>query len=418
MRRGGVRFAATARGPRAPEGRGIAAAALAIALAIGLIGAGCKKGAPNLCTSDKQCAAGFSCDPSTGACRCESDSSCSETEACNAAGFCQPRLRCTSTADCGKESICDSPSGACIPRETCTTDVQCQQGQVCVDFGCVPGCRARGDCALGYVCRPCPAGTPAADCRTGNLCVLGPCDDKLGCPYGHFCMPDAAGEKVCQPDPLHRPYCEPCARQAGSPYYCPGGQANYCLIDASKPLGQAFFCGVDCSQGQECPNGYQCRDVRIVTAQNCDPKLGLSSCPSGSVACDPAKNHPGPGGKGIVNDDCDAALPPLVGAVCDPRTSRCAPQCLGTGEAGVQAFCSCIRDEDCPQDVCDSATRACAISGRACIVGRVPDECQSTNRIWCVKASDPRLGDVGYCRIGQNCAPGEGFTCDALRRTP
>jgi hypothetical protein len=191
------------------------------------------------------------------------------------------------------------------------------------------------------------------------------------------------------------------------------------LIDTSKPLGQAFYCGVDCSEGQDCPNGYRCRDVRIVTAQNCDPKAGLSACPSGNVACDPGKNHARADGRpGIVNDDCEAAQPPLIGAVCDPRTGHCARQCTGTGEAGIQAFCSCMQDEDCPQDACDSATRACAISGKPCIVGRVPDQCQSTNRIFCVKVADPRLGDIGYCRIGQNCAPSDGFTCDTLKGSP
>ena len=203
----------------------------------------------------------------------------------------------------------------------------------------------------------------------------------------------------------------------GTSYYCAEGAPNYCLIDASLPLGQAFFCGVDCSGGQGCPNGYQCRDVRIVTAQNCLPSSGLSACPSPATnpPCDPAKNHAGPKG-GIVNDDCEAAQPPLVGSVCDPRTSRCTAQCLGTGEAGVQAFCSCIQDSDCPKDVCSAATRRCTISGKPCFLGADPDDCQAgRQQIFCVKALDAKLGEVGYCRIGQNCAPAPGYTCSILR---
>jgi hypothetical protein len=106
---------------------------------------------------------------------------------------------------------------------------------------------------------------------------------------------------------------------------------------------------------------------------------------------------------------------PLIGAECDPNTKLCTAQCVGTGEVGVQAFCSCIQDSDCPQDVCESATHACSISGRPCLVGAVPDDCQSTNQIFCVKEEDARLGDVGYCRIGQNCAPAAGYTCAILR---
>ena len=30
-------------------------------------------------------------------------------------------------------------------------------------------------------------------------------------------------------------------------------------------------------------------------------------------------------------------------------------------------------------------------------------------------ATDARLGAVGYCRIGRNCAPSQGYTCSVLR---
>jgi hypothetical protein len=271
------------------------------------------------------------------------------------------------------------------------------------------------------VCRPCAAGTPPSQCPTGNRCVRGHCSSQLTCRYGETCSPDPTGtDRICTPDD-RGPFCQPCVRQAGSSSYCPDpagyGNGNYCLIDTSVPLGQAFYCGVDCTAGQECPNGYRCRDVRIVTAANCDPKSGLSACNShpAGVACDPAKTHAGSAG-GVVNDDCESALPPLVGAVCDPQTRQCVPQCLGTGETGIQAFCSCVQDKDCPPDACDSTTRACVISGRPCIVGQTPDECQSTHAIRCVKVQDPRLGSVGYCRLGQNCAPAEGYTCSVLRK--
>ena len=409
---------------RAPHQSGARAVLVVAALWALLALPACKKGAANLCSGDLKCASGFTCDRATGRCGCSSDASCGATESCNAAGFCQPRLRCASTADCASDSICDSKSGACIPAETCTADVQCKQGEICTsDFTCTAGCRATGDCPIGLVCRPCAPGTLADQCRTGSQCVLGPCDTQLSCPYGDYCLPDATGEKLCTRDPQHRPFCEPCARQAGTPINCPGSNANYCLIDTSKPFPQAFYCGVDCSQGQTCPNGYQCRDVRIVVPTQCKSTDALSACPYGvtnnvpPVACDPAKSHARTDGQaGSVNDDCEAAQPPLVGAVCDPKTNRCSAQCTGTGEAGVQAFCSCIQDGDCPQDVCDSNGRVCTISGKPCILGRVPDDCQSQNRIFCVKASDPRLGPIGYCRIGQNCAPGEGFTCATLRQ--
>jgi len=397
--------------------------ALLFALFLGLLSlCACKKGAPNLCASGTQCATGFSCDAASGACRCDSDAACSVAESCNAAGFCQPRLRCDGSSDCASGSLCDSASGVCIPQGTCKTDVQCKAGQVCHDFACVPGCNKQGDCgAPSDVCRACPLGP---DCAVGKSCVPGHCDSQTSCPYGDVCTADPSDpnhDKICTKD-ARGPFCQPCSRQAGTVSYCPDdsgfGNGNYCLIDTSQTLGQAFYCGVDCTQAgaTECPNGYQCRDIRIVTASNCDRTAGLSACAShpSQVSCDPAKNHPGSNG-GLVNDDCDAAQPPLTGAVCDPGTRRCVPQCVGTGETGVQAFCSCIEDQDCPQDQCDSIKRACTVSGRPCISGKVPDECQSQFAIRCVKATDARLGDIGYCRIGRNCAPAEGFTCKALR---
>jgi hypothetical protein len=384
-------------------------------LLIAMLLASCKKGT-NLCSSDTQCSPGFSCDETTGACRCNGDESCAAGESCNAAGFCQAKLRCDSSADCLAGNICDTVSGTCIAEGNCSTlDVQCKAGEVCQNFACVPGCRHDGDCpAASDVCRACPAGTPASACPTGSQCVRGQCDTKLTCNYGDLCEGDGSdgGVSVCTAD-TRGPFCQPCVRQGGSSNFC-GSDDSFCLIDGSKPLGQSFFCGVDCSQGQECPFGYTCHDVRVVLAQNCNSDAGLSSCadaPARSVSCDPAKSHAGANG-GEVNDDCDAAL--LVGAVCDPNTRKCAPQCLGTGETGVQAFCSCLRDSDCPADTCDSATRSCIVSGAPCIPGVVPDQCSTLHAVHCAKEIDSRLGDVGYCRIGQNCAPDQGYTCEIL----
>ena len=394
------------------------ARALLIALALT---AACKQGA-SLCSSDTQCKSGFFCDPATGACRCAADSSCGAAEMCNSAGFCQPRLRCDSTADCADGSLCDTVSGVCIPSGSCSSlDVQCKAGEVCKDFACVPGCRHDGDCeAPADVCRPCPAGTPAASCPVGSVCVRGKCDTQLTCRYGDLCSPDGTGDNVCTPD-TRGPYCQSCVRSGGTVSYCPDatghGNGNYCLIDTSRPLGQAFYCGVNClpatpgGPDQDCPFGYTCRDVRIVRAQNCDPNAGLAACANvpSQVSCDPSRNHPGEVG-GIVNDDCDNAL--LIGAVCDPASKKCVPQCLGTGETGIQAFCSCLQNSECPQDACDSATRACVISGKPCIVGST--DCD--NAVMCIKSTDPRLGAVGYCRIGRNCAPSQGYTCSILLR--
>ena len=409
----------------------------ALAAALSLAAAGCKSNGPNLCAADQTCAPGFSCDPTTGRCGCESDSSCAEGESCNAAGFCQPKLRCDSSADCEKGSYCDSQSGACIPAGTCTQDLQCPAGQVCAQFSCVTGCRQTGDCHLAEVCRACAAGTPAAQCPVGKQCLKGRCDLQSSCRYGELCLPppgadpstDCAADTAsctCVKD-TRGPFCGGCSSAPSTPTLCrsvddSSYQAeSYCLIDSTKPLGQAFFCGVNCAEGQECPNGYACRDVRIVTAQTCKFSDALSACkpPPGKVPvpspCDPAKTHAVSGKPGLVNDDCLAVQPPLVGAVCDPMSRVCSAQCLGTGETSSYGFCSCLQDSDCPQDHCSASTHTCSVSGKPCQLNVSPDECQTTHQIRCVKALDSRLGDVGYCRIGRNCAPAPGYTCEVLR---
>jgi hypothetical protein len=374
--------------------------------------------AAKLCSSDKQCAPGFSCDETTGACGCSGDSSCGSAESCNVAGFCQARLRCDSSADCTAGNICDTISGSCIVQGSCSTlDTQCVAGQVCQGSACVPGCRHDGDCpAPSDICSPCPSGTPAAECPTGNVCVRGQCDTKLTCNYGDLCQPQSSTVSVCAAD-ARGPFCQPCVEQAATTGFCPGadgfGNGNYCLIDGSQPLGRSFFCGVDCSQGQDCPFGYTCHDVREVSGVNCDPTAGLAACQNINlkVTCDPAKSHAGTQG-GVVNDDCDAAS--LLGAVCDPNNRQCVPQCVGTGETGVQSFCSCTRDSDCPKDTCDSTTHSCIISGQFCDPNVQPDSCNAEHAIHCAKEVDSRLGEIGYCRIGQNCAPDQGFTCAIL----
>ena len=405
---------------------------LAVALSLALAAAaglpGCKQSQKSLCQGDVQCAPGFSCDPATGRCGCESDSSCNQGEGCNLAGFCQPKLRCDSSADCGDGTFCDSPSGKCIARESCTLDVQCKVAEVCElsSFSCVPGCRQTGDCLLSEVCRACPQGTPGAQCPVGKRCVQGRCDRQSSCRYGEFCLPPAgvpvtdcsAATADCTCQRTTDPYCASCSSRPADPKGSCDGTESYCLIDTSQPLGQSFFCGVNCAEGQACPNGYACRDIRIVTYSKCTLADGLSSCkaPAANPPCDPAKNHaPANGKPGVVNDDCEALQPPLVGSVCDPATSRCSAQCLGTGETSLYGFCSCVQDSDCPQDACSASTRTCQISGKPCFLGASPDECQSTHQIFCVKATDARLGDVGYCRIGQNCAPAPGYTCAVLR---
>src|SRR6185437_4263039 len=57
------------------------------------------------------------------------------------------------------------------------------------------------------------------------------------------------------------PYCAGCAGGVAS-RDC-GTYGNYCLLDT---VNGGDYCGVDCSDGQACPNGYECKNVIILPA--------------------------------------------------------------------------------------------------------------------------------------------------------
>jgi hypothetical protein len=55
-----------------------------------------------------------------------------------------------------------------------------------------------------------------------------------------------------------------------------GTGPTFCIIDTRLA---STYCGADCSQGQSCPRGYGCRDIRVggcLIGQNCTPSNGLT----------------------------------------------------------------------------------------------------------------------------------------------
>lgn len=356
-----------------------------------------------VCVSDDECPANFACE--SGRCVCRSDASCQANETCNMAGFCQARVGCETSLDCPEGQFCDRTTGNCLDRDRCTDDLQCDLGEVCdlVRFECVPGCREVGDCPLGDVCL-CP-GTqlPKCDpdsqsCPEGSTCALGacvtgPCGDSSYCRYGESCLEESpGGVRRCTKD-TRGPFCEQCSIPPGSTrWFCPGDQANFCLIDTSKGYG-SNFCGVECGDGagMQCPWGFECSDVLILTQDTCGKRGQAASC--------------------RVREDLDCEKDAdCPGGECDPVRLKCRPSCVG-GEGDVQGFCTCLEDADCPADTCSDDGR-CEISRQPCD----PSRTDSCRRIYCKNQIDKlSQRSVGYCFIGRNCAPTEGITCDQVR---
>lgn len=339
-----------------------------------------------MCGSDKECAPGFSCNED-GRCVCMNDTACALNEVCNPLGQCQVRVGCETSLDCPKGQFCDHVSGNCLDSDRCTADVQCALGYVCdpVRFACVMGCRDVGDCRIGAVCE---CENEASSCAVGR-CREGPCGDSSYCKYGESCVAEVEGaEKRCVKDD-RGPFCEPCTFGPGQET-CRAGpdDANFCLVDTSMS-SRAYFCGVDCDTADECPWGFGCHDVLILTEQTCG---GVNACPLREKTC---------------ADDADCP-----GGACDLTAGGlCRASCV-MNEGDVQGFCTCLADSDCPQDHCDSMSQRCSFSQKPCD----PEALDPCPTIYCKNEKDDRRGtEVGYCFIGRNCAPEEGITCEQVR---
>lgn len=220
------------------------------------------------------------------------------------------------------------------------------------------------------------AGRPDAGEPDAGHTSDGGCVENDGCAYGERCESGS-----CAADP--RPnLCEACTIAPGASYCSEVG--SFCLVDATTTT-PAFFCGSDCSY-RDCPSGYACTDVLVLTEDTCetDTDCGL---------------------RGSCNSDADCA-----GGKCDLLTGQCRPTCSkGAGDA--VGFCGCLSDSDCPRDTCDGTTFRCAQWNQPCDPGAM-DPCPP---IRCQMDADGQGGVVGYCKVGQNCAPAEGLTCEDVR---
>ncbi|MCA9554820.1 MAG: hypothetical protein KC933_32620 [Myxococcales bacterium] len=404
-----------------------------IAALFALAASGCSSNTPStgLCTTDSECTLpGTRCDTGQGRCVCATDEACEADQFCNRAGVCQTLSGCTSNDDCRQEgTFCDRLSGQCLSGPSlqlgslCGLASHCPYGSVCTDGKCSMGCFDDGDCVLGEAC-------------VDGTCQAGVCSQDAFCDYVEKC-----DDGVCKQD-FRGPYCRGCTqRTAANPEPCDAPR-NFCLINNRELGGFTQFCGVDCSLGQACPNGFRCGGVVILTQQTC---LGSAECQCGGQvryaeatctvpsACNPrlpngdpdpnatacfVEGHPGCNGgvdggpntcvvtRGQTDGNCTCTADTecadgstCTAGLCCAGSVRPERECVG-GEGTVSGYCTCATDDDCPRDNCDGSRGACAISGKPCTPGN--DDC---GPIPCVD---------GGCLIGQNCAPEQGLACSEV----
>lgn len=348
------------------------------------------------CVSDEQCIEDrgdhFRCSDlfSPKLCVCTSNLACADNFFCNGSGTCVAESgKCVTNDDCDPDLHCSSATGRCVDNVACAGDIECVIGEVCneVTFRCRLGCREPGDCLLRDVCR-CPSNDP--NCLIA-ACLPGLCDDKTFCALKEACVyDDSEDDSVCEED-TRGPYCDNCQIGAGVGLTLCDQPGNYCLVDTSIQGGAGSFCGVDCGDGQLCPNGFSCHFVVILTQALCGRD---TDCPSTGASC--AGDDDCPGGR--------CAIP------SGQTEGQCAGRCIGSeGGAAGTGFCSCVQDLDCPLDTCDATSRVCGLTRAPCQLNG--DQCRG--QLSCVN-----IDGVGGCVIGRNCAPDEGITCAEVRALP
>lgn len=142
---------------------------------------------------------------------------------------------------CSEEIPCEGFGETCVAGQCevlgCSSNIDCPMENVCGAGGtCQRGCDNDNDCYPGNICDP-----------EANECVTGGCSDtQIDCGYKEFCNRSTgecyeAGGVYCRP-------CDP--RNVVDD--CNGGDAggtNECWNN---------YCTVDCSNGGECPSGFQC----------------------------------------------------------------------------------------------------------------------------------------------------------------
>lgn len=146
------------------------------------------------------------------------------------------------------------------PPPVCDELTPCEGfGEICLEGQCVvEECNSNLDCPMEHVCGVggrCEVGCDNdRDCYPGNICDLetatcesrGCTDTHIDCGFKEFCNTATgdcydAGGVYCRP-------CDPRNRVQD----CNGGDengANECWNN---------YCTVDCSNGRECPSGFQC----------------------------------------------------------------------------------------------------------------------------------------------------------------
>jgi len=152
---------------------------------------------PTVCTANRDCGDGLSCDGGT--CRpiCSTNKNCFSNEICDK-GLCKPI--CRQDGDCRSGEICEGLT--CMVG--CRSDTSCPNEHSCAGNKCVSPCSVPGACGTNSICSVrnheavcrCEEGligNPASGCKAPQL----PCSIKEPCQAGLTCI-DSVCRTTCR----------------------------------------------------------------------------------------------------------------------------------------------------------------------------------------------------------------------------
>jgi hypothetical protein len=212
----------------------------------------------------------------TGACTTVTPQSCGAFQ-CSVTDGC--KTTCTTQADCGSQSYCNTSTGSCLPKlatgAACTPTTGCLSGYcvdgVCCESACSGTCQACSTAKTGAsngLCRPVSAGSdPDSECAvdTGNACGRdGTCDGVGACRYQ--VLGTACGNASCSGEGSYTP-----RGQCNGSGTCVAGTAGPCT--GHLPCASSTACATTCTDRSTtgCPSGYKC--------------VGGNSCVLATVDC-------------------------------------------------------------------------------------------------------------------------------------
>ncbi|MCO4761723.1 MAG: hypothetical protein KC502_09480 [Myxococcales bacterium] len=389
------------------------------------------------CSSDDNCAKGFSCKdvkdvagnaikqcvPTTGACNCspvaitkELSTTCFKTVG---------ESKCSGKRTCLADGKTNAPAGgglsACLAdtpeKEKCdgkdndcdgdTDESTCDDDQDCTIDSCDPkeGCKhtnKNGPCdADGTACTAndtCKDGKCAAgkvlQCNDNNPCTKDTCDPKTGCAYENTQAPCNADDNDCTVGDA----CKDGKCSAGAPKACNPGKpcvTGTCSIVDGK-------CKYSVSDGFTCNDGDPCTKTDKCAGEICK-----------GVPLDCNDNNP------CTNDVCDAKAGcknTTNTAKCDADGDACTPgdACSG-GKCTAGQAKDCDDKEACTTDSCDSKTGACVNKkdnkscddGDACTTSDACGSDAKTGKWTCVGGKAKDCADSLNCTI-DSCDPKTG----------